>query len=130
MMEFADRISSVLGCPITIEDGNHRLLAYSTHDDTTDQARIMTIIGRRVLKRSSTVYGKMASSCVIKGRCPIKIGAINDVGLGNRVAVSIRKNNEVLGFLALEVNEPFTEEDMKFLQFAAKEAKNQLQQLQ
>ena len=47
-MEFADRISSVLGCPITIEDGNHRLLAYSTHDDTTDQARIMTIIGRRV----------------------------------------------------------------------------------
>ncbi|MDF9763121.1 DNA-binding PucR family transcriptional regulator [Peribacillus simplex] len=48
MMEFADRISSVLGCPITIEDGNHRLLAYSTHDDTTDQARIMTIIGRRV----------------------------------------------------------------------------------
>ncbi|MDQ7864700.1 hypothetical protein RCO48_37175 [Peribacillus frigoritolerans] len=41
------------------------------------------------------------------------------------------KNNEVLGFIwALEVNEPFTEEDMKFLQFAAKEAKNQLQQLQ
>ena len=59
------------------------------------------------------------------------MGAINDVGLGNRVAVSIRKNNEVLGFIwALEVNEPFTEEDMKFLQFAAKEAKNQLQQLQ
>jgi GAF domain-containing protein len=45
--------------------------------------------------------------------------------------VSIRKNNEVLGFIwALEVNEPFSEEDMEFLQFAAKEAKNQLQQLQ
>ncbi|MGE6719325.1 PucR family transcriptional regulator [Peribacillus frigoritolerans] len=132
MMEFADRISSVLGCPITIEDGNHRLLAYSTHDDTTDQARIMTIIGRRVPEKViNSLWKDGFIPALLKEDAPIKIGAINDVGLGNRVAVSIRKNNEVLGFIwALEVNEPFTEEDMKFLQFAAKEAKNQLQQLQ
>ncbi len=132
MMEFADRISSVLGCPITIEDGNHRLLAYSTHDDTTDQARIMTIIGRRVPEKViNSLWKDGFIPALLKEDAPIKIGAINDVGLGNRVAVSIRKNNEVLGFIwALEVNEPFSGEDMKFLQFAAKEAKNQLQQLQ
>src|SRR4051812_4030829 len=33
--EIADRISEVLHCPITIEDANHRLLAYSTHDERT-----------------------------------------------------------------------------------------------
>lgn len=44
----ADTISEVLHCPVTIEDANHRLLAYSTHEDSTDPARIATIIGRRV----------------------------------------------------------------------------------
>ena len=58
--EFADRISEVLNCPITIEDANHRLLAYSTHDERTDQARIATIIGRKFRKKSSTTYGKKA----------------------------------------------------------------------
>ncbi|MCK1993132.1 PucR family transcriptional regulator [Peribacillus muralis] len=132
MMEFADRISSVLGCPITIEDGNHRLLAYSTHDDTTDQARIMTIIGRRVPEKViNSLWKDGFIPALLKEDVPIKIGAINDVGLGNRAAVSIRKNNEVLGFIwALEVHAPFSDEDMEFLQFAAKEAKNQLQQLQ
>ncbi|MGE7876593.1 helix-turn-helix domain-containing protein [Peribacillus muralis] len=132
MMEFADRISSVLGCPITIEDGNHRLIAYSTHDDTTDQARIMTIIGRRVPEKViNSLWKDGIIPALLKEDAPIKIGAINDVGLGNRAAVSIRKNNEVLGFIwALEVHAPFSDEDMEFLQIAAKEAKNQLQQLQ
>lgn len=132
MMEFADRISSVLGCPITIEDGNHRLLAYSTHDDTTDQARIMTIIGRRVPEKViNSLWKDGIIPSLLKDEAPIKIDAKHDVGLGNRAAVSIRKNNEVLGFIwALEVNEPFSEDDMEFLHFSAKEAKNQLQQLQ
>ena len=132
MMEFADRISSVLGCPITIEDGNHRLLAYSTHDDTTDQARIMTIIGRRVPEKViNSLWKDGIIPALLDQDRPIKIKAIEEVGLGNRAAVSIRKSNEVLGFIwALEVNEPFTDEAMDFLMFAAKEAKNQLQHLQ
>ena len=79
-MEFADRISSVLGCPITIEDGNHRLLAYSTHDDTTDQARIMTIIGRRVPEKViNSLWKDGFIPALLKEDVPIKIGAINDV---------------------------------------------------
>ncbi|WP_234396996.1 helix-turn-helix domain-containing protein [Bacillus massiliglaciei] len=132
LMEFADRISSVLGCPITIEDRNHRLLAYSMHDDTTDQARISTIIGRRVPEKViNSLWKDGIIPALLKENFPIKIGSIQEVGLGNRAAVSIRKNNEVLGFIwALEVNKPFTDEDLAFLLFSAKEAKNQLQQLQ
>jgi len=132
LMEFADRISSVLGCPITIEDGNHRLLAYSTHEDTTDQARISTIIGRRVPEKViNSLWKDGIIPALLKDDTPIKIMAIHEVGLGNRAAVSIRKNNEILGFIwALEANKPFNEEALDFLQFAAKEAKNQLQQLQ
>ena len=46
--EFADTISEILQCPVTIEDVNHRLLAYSTHAERIDSARVATIMGRRV----------------------------------------------------------------------------------
>lgn len=38
--DVADHISEVLQCPITIEDVNHKLLAYSTHSDCTDPADV------------------------------------------------------------------------------------------
>ncbi|RFU60676.1 CdaR family transcriptional regulator [Bacillus sp. V59.32b] len=132
LMEFADRISSALGCPVTIEDGNHRLLAYSTHEETTDQARISTIIGRRVPEKViNSLWKEGILPALLKYEKPVQVPSIDDVGLGKRAAISIRKNNEVLGFIwALEASKPFSEEDMEFLKLAAKEAKNQLLQLQ
>lgn len=45
----ADTISKNLGCPVTIEDARHRLLAYSSHNqEFTDEARLATIIRRSV----------------------------------------------------------------------------------
>lgn len=132
LVEFADRVSTVLGCPITIEDANHRLLAYSMHDDRTDQARIATIIGRRVPEKViNSLWREGVIPALLKNSSPILIPAIQNVGLGKRAAISIRKNSEVLGFIwALETEKPFTEKDLKFLELAAKEAKNQLLQLQ
>jgi len=132
LMEFSDRISSIVGGPVTIEDGNHHLLAYSMHDETTDQARVSTIIGRRVPEKVvNSLWKAGIIPALLEDNAPIKVEAIENVGLGNRAAVSIRKNNEVLGFIwALEGKKPFTDEDLAFLQLAAKEAKNQLQQLQ
>ena len=46
--EFAEKVSLLIGCPVTIEDSNHQLLAYSTHSYIMDEARILTIMGRRV----------------------------------------------------------------------------------
>ncbi|SFB92977.1 DNA-binding transcriptional regulator, PucR family [Bacillus sp. OV322] len=130
LMEFADRISSVLGCPVTIEDNNHRLLAYSMHEDTTDKARISTIIGKRVPEKViNSLWKDGIIPALLKEDMPIKVQAITEVGLGSRAAVSIRKQNEVLGFIwALQVDRPFSDEDLEFLQQAAREAKNQLQQ--
>ncbi|WP_409304450.1 PucR family transcriptional regulator [Peribacillus sp. SCS-155] len=132
LMEFADRISSVLGCPVTIEDGSHGLLAYSMHQETTDQARISTIIGRRVPEKViNSLWKEGIIPALLTSNDPIIVESIKDVGLGKRAAVSIRKNNEILGFIwVLEANKPFTPFDLDFLQFAAKEGKNQLLQLQ
>lgn len=61
-----DAISETLQCPITIEDPNHSLLAFSSHEAQTDPVRIATIIGRKVpekvvkaLWRDGQDYGKV-----------------------------------------------------------------------
>jgi DNA-binding PucR family transcriptional regulator len=127
-----DTISEVLHCPVTLEDANHRLLAYSSHDPQTDQARIATIIGRRVPEK---VIHSLWREGVIQrlSNCdePIRIRAIHEVGLGNRVAIAIRKNNDVLGYIwVLEEENPLNEQAMHQLKKAAQAAKTKLLQLQ
>ncbi|HEY2422360.1 MAG TPA: helix-turn-helix domain-containing protein [Neobacillus sp.] len=130
--EFADIISQVLKCPITIEDANHRLLAYSTHDERTDPARISTIIGRRVPEKVINQLWKEGTiPTLLKSKEPIRVESMNEIGLGNRVAISIWKQEEVLGFIwALEVDKSLTDEDFGLLKKAADAAKNKLLQLQ
>ncbi|WP_040204364.1 PucR family transcriptional regulator [Neobacillus jeddahensis] len=130
--EFADLISHVLNCPITIEDANHRLLAYSTHDERTDPARISTIIGRRVPEKVINQLWKEGTiPALLKTREPIRVKNMNDIGLNHRVAISIWKQEEVLGFIwAIEIDKILTEEDFDLLKKAADAAKNKLLQLQ
>jgi DNA-binding PucR family transcriptional regulator len=129
--EFVDAISERLQCPVTIEDSNHQLLAYSSHDDGTDAARVSTIIGRRVPERVINRFWKEGVIPTLnQSDEPLVIPQINDIGLGNRVAISIRKNNEVLGYIwVLEVGRTLTKEDLVDLKLAASKAKNQLLQL-
>lgn len=130
--EFAETISSALLCPITIEDANHRLLAYSSHDDRTDAARISTIIGRRVPEKVVNQLWKDGTlPSLLKNVGPVRVQCNNEIGLGNRVAISIRNQDELLGFIwALEVDRVLEEEDFSLLKSAADAAKSKLLQLQ
>lgn len=130
--EFADVVSEVLQCPITIEDANHRLLAYSTHDDRTDPARVSTIIGRRVPEKViNSLWKEGVIPALLNSRNPVRVKTLADIGLGDRVAVSIWKNEEVLGFIwALEIDKKLEEEDLSLLKQAAEATKNKLLQVQ
>lgn len=130
--DVADRISEVLSCPITIEDVNHRLLAYSSHDDCTDQARISTIIGRRVPEKViNSLWKDGTIPKLMEQDEPVRVGHIDQVGLGNRVAISIRKDQEVLGFIwALEINKSLDAEELQLLKKAAQAVKNKILNLQ
>lgn len=129
--ELADRISQVLQCPVTIEDANHRLLAYSTHDERTDQARISTIIGRRVPEKVINQLWKEGTiPALLSTKEPIRVKNMAEIGLGHRVAISIWKQEEVLGFIwAIEIDRSLTDEDLALLKKAAQSAKNKLLQL-
>ncbi|CRK83600.1 PucR family transcriptional regulator [Neobacillus massiliamazoniensis] len=130
--EFADFISEVLQCPITIEDANHRLIAYSTHDERTDPARISTIIGRRVPEKVINQLWKEGTiPTLLRSSEPVRVKSMNEIGLSNRVAISIWKQEEVIGFIwAIEIDKSLTEKDFILLKKAADAAKNKLLQLQ
>ena len=102
LQDLVDKIKDVLKCPVTIEDHNHRLLAYSTHDDQTDSARIATIIKRRVPEK---VINRLWKDGIIQklmqSEEPVYIPEIKDIGLGDRIAISIKNSNEILGYMWL-----------------------------
>jgi DNA-binding PucR family transcriptional regulator len=128
----ADTIGEELQCPVTIEDANHRLLAYSSHDPQTDPARLATIIGRRVPEkviRSLWQVGVMQQ--LMASHEAVQVAGIGEIGLGNRLAIAIRKNDEVLGYIwVVEGNKKFDDFEKKRLVKAAQAAKTKLLQKQ
>ncbi|MFC5792646.1 PucR family transcriptional regulator [Thalassorhabdus alkalitolerans] len=126
--QFADFLSEIIHCPVTIEDANHRLLAYSSHDNKTDAARVATIIGRRVPEK---VINRLWKDGVIpalnKQDEPVIIPEIDDIGLGDRVAVAIRKGSEVLGYIwIVEAAHKGDQVDRNLLTLASEKAKKLL----
>ncbi|TGB03532.1 PucR family transcriptional regulator [Halobacillus salinus] len=129
--EVADRIRERLHCPVTIEDANHRILAYSTHDEDVDPARIATIMRRKVPENViKTLWKNGVIPKLFESEEPVVIPAIESVGLGRRVAVSVRKNNEILGFIWAQLNGEVSEEELELFKKAAKVVKNQMLQMQ
>ncbi|PPB10798.1 PucR family transcriptional regulator [Brevibacillus laterosporus] len=130
--ELADIIGELLQNPITIEDLDHRLIAYSSHGDSTDQARWSTIMGRRVPEKVLTrLWKDGVFQQLFSQKDPVHIPEKTEIGLGKRVAIAIRRGNDILGYIwAQEVNCPLTSEDDEILRQAAKEAVPRLLQRQ
>ncbi|MCS7464825.1 helix-turn-helix domain-containing protein [Paenibacillus doosanensis] len=128
----ADMICDVLQCPVTIENANHQLIAYSSHSPHTDPARIATIIGRRVPEQ---VIGALWRNGVIQrlmeSEEPVRIAAVRDVGLGDRIAIAIRKASEILGYIwVMEENRRLDQADYSLLKKASEASKHLMLQLQ
>ncbi|WP_078429059.1 PucR family transcriptional regulator [Alkalihalobacterium alkalinitrilicum] len=100
LQEVVDKISELLHCPVTLEDETHRLITYSKHDIHTDPARLETIISRQVpFKVTQRLWKQGIIQKLNESSQPIRIKAIQDIGLGNRVAISIRQKDDVLGYI-------------------------------
>lgn len=68
---------------------------------------------------------------LLQSENPVRISAMQEIGLGDRVAIAIRKNQDVLGYIwLLEVDEPLGEQGLHQLKRAAEAARFQLTQLQ
>lgn len=106
LFRLADAAAAVVDAPVTIEDANSRVLAYSARQDRTDSARISTIMGRRVPDdvlarfRSRGVFRELS-----RGRTSIFVPAQQD-GTLPRLIVPIRMGGQLLGSMWAVVSGP------------------------
>ncbi|HEY4453945.1 MAG TPA: helix-turn-helix domain-containing protein [Pseudonocardiaceae bacterium] len=97
LFQLADAVAAVVDAPVTIEDANSRVLAYSARQELTDPARVATIMGRRIPDdvlarfRSRGVFRELS-----RGRTTIFVPAQQD-GTLPRLIVPIRMGGELLG---------------------------------
>lgn len=102
----ADSIAEILACPVTIEDANHRIVSYSKHEENVDDARTATIMRRKVPEHVINGLWKQGFMAkLFESDEPIVVSKIDNIGLGNRLAISVRKDNEILGFIWAQTND-------------------------
>ncbi|WP_027942547.1 PucR family transcriptional regulator [Amycolatopsis taiwanensis] len=110
LFRLADVVASVVDAPVTIEDTNSRVLAYSARQDLTDPARVSTIMGRRI---PDDVFARFRSRGVFRelsrGRQTIFVPAQRD-GTLPRLIVPIRMGGELLGSMWAVVAGPVSDE--------------------
>ncbi|MEV5983107.1 helix-turn-helix domain-containing protein [Streptomyces sp. NPDC052114] len=119
----ANAIGALLDAPITIEDRDSQILAFSDRQSDTDRTRVETILGRgvpayarRAQERAGVFKRLYASEKPLFIDTPQIEGA---PGLP-RVAMAIRAGDQVLGSIWAAVSEPLSEEKERVLVDAAK----------
>jgi len=102
----ADAIAAVVGGPVTIEDQQSRVLAYSYRQQDVDQVRVQTILGRKVPEEARAAldtYGVFAHLALSDE--PIFVPRLTDQ-LGERLVAAVRAGRELLGSVWVEVDGP------------------------
>lgn len=120
LFALANAIAALIDAPVTIEDRNSRVLAFSGRQDEADQGRIETVLGRQVPER----YWRMLTDRGVfrdlyRNDRPLYIESLPDVGLG-RVAIAVRAGDEILGSIWAAVRGPLSDERNEALADAAK----------
>jgi DNA-binding PucR family transcriptional regulator len=115
----ANAISAMVNAPVTIEDLQSRVIAYSGRQDEADEPRIQTILGRRVPEtivqrlREEGVFERLACSSE-----PVYFEP-GEASVMGREAIAIRAGGEVVGFIWAAVKEPLGAEKRQLLVEAA-----------
>ncbi|HEX3786558.1 MAG TPA: helix-turn-helix domain-containing protein [Pseudonocardiaceae bacterium] len=120
LFALANAIAALVDAPITIEDRNSRVLAFSGRQDEADQGRIETVLGRQVPER----YWRMLADRGVfrdlyRNDRPIYLESLPDVSMG-RVAIAVRAGDEILGSIWAAVREALSAERTQALCDAAK----------
>ncbi|WP_149262453.1 CdaR family transcriptional regulator [Actinomadura sp. K4S16] len=106
LFALADTAAEIADAPVTLEDARSRVLAYSGRQDSTDPARVSTIVGRRVPPqviahlRASGVFRKLARSSA-----PVLVPAGPD-GMLPRLVIPVRAGGEWLGSIWVVARTP------------------------
>jgi DNA-binding PucR family transcriptional regulator len=110
LFALANAVGDLLDAPITIEDRNWQVLAFSDRQDEADQARLETIAGRKNPGYITRAYqAKGVFKELTTSTRPVYLAPVSGQMLP-RVAVAIRAGNEVFGSIWAAVEGPLTPE--------------------
>ncbi|GLY75319.1 PucR family transcriptional regulator [Actinoallomurus iriomotensis] len=120
----ANAIAALLDAPVTIEDRNSRVLAFSGRQDEADPSRVETILGRQVPERYARVlHERGVFRDLLRSDQTVFIEPISDRMGGftlPRVAISVRAGDEVLGSIWAAVPARLSDERDEALRESAK----------
>lgn len=120
----ANAIASLLDAPITIEDRNSRVLAFSGRQDEADASRVETILGRQVPERYARILNERGVFRELhRSDQPVFVSPVPDERDGfskPRMAIAVRAGDEVLGSIWAAVPGPLSVERAHAFQEAAK----------
>ncbi|MFE4196104.1 PucR family transcriptional regulator [Paenarthrobacter sp. NPDC056912] len=124
LFSLANAISTLLNAPVTIEDRNSRVLAFSGKQDEADPARVETILGRQVPERyTRQLEQRGVFRDMYRSTDPIQVAPVDadpQVASYPRVALAVRAGDEILGSIWVAVREPMPEDRIVALKDAAK----------
>ena len=119
LFALANAVAALVDAPVTIEDRQARVIAFSSRQDEADEARMATILGRQV---PEDYYRKLQRKGVFRELYradePIYVDDIGPEVLP-RVAVAVRAGEEVLGSIWAAVRSRPSEERLHELRQAA-----------
>lgn len=99
LQELVEGLAQDLGRSVAVDDADLRLLASSTHFEDVDQARLGSLVGRRV---TGAPRDYVLGHGVLSWREPARLPARPAAGLDNdRYCFPLRSRYELLGFLWL-----------------------------
>lgn len=122
LFALANGIMAMLNAPVTIEDRNSRVLAFSGRQEEADSSRIETILNRQVPERfTRSLLEAGVYYDLYRSDKPLWITPEPpDPGQMPRVAVAIRAHDQVFGSIWAAVREPLSEERLQAFGDAAK----------
>lgn len=123
----ANAIAALLDAPVTIEDRNSRLLAFSSRQEDVDPSRVQTILGRQVPEHYTRILEQRgvfqeiyrSDRPVFLAPLPTSDDALQPPELP-RAVIAVRAGDEILGTIWVVVPEPLNEERSEALYEAAK----------
>ncbi|NEB79286.1 PucR family transcriptional regulator, partial [Streptomyces sp. SID14478] len=120
LFALANAVSALLDGPVTVEDRDGRVLAFSSRQDEGDDARIATILDRQVPAENLRVLEERgAFRSLYRSEEPL---FLEGIAQKPRVAIAVRAGGEILGSLWVVVKGPLGRDGERALSDAAKVA--------
>ena len=102
----ANALAATVGAPITIEDNQSRLLAYSALQGEVDAARAATILGHRVPDAFRREVRRLGVAKRMLTETQPFFLASNDPDIASRTVVTLRERDEILGSIWVVTKQP------------------------